>query len=382
MDKIPENKNNDELLIKEIADKNLTAENKFLIENGFKNLKRNLRLLLKFDKNKEKALSVLKANKLKKLSKKYLEKIEKLGFQEQNAFLISKGHLNNQTNCKKLEKFNGDKDKALEALNKKTLKDLKNKVISQEINKLGYKTQNESLISNGYTKLDLNLKILKRSKGIFKKALKIIKKKCEKKKIKETLKDIISPDSWNKKMNKELKLKLKEEYKSWFLTEIQPNTKIVYVDGVNLIMSNKHIRNLFLKNKSKDAEKILNDLASEFVKLFNIEELVIVFDKINQPLNTNVGSCKFSTKFACPNFKTTEEALYNWVGGLSNYDNVLIVSSDLGLQMKLKEKGVKMTMKVTCWVNVLKKKLGKEKFKKMFSIEGIESEMKSLSIEK
>ena len=125
-------------------------------------------------------------------------------------------------------------------------------------------------------------------------------------------------------MNKELKLKLKEEYKSWFLTEIQPNTKIVYVDGVNLIMSNKHIRNLFLKNKSKDAEKILNDLASEFVKLFNIEELVIVFDKINQPLNTNVGSCKFSTKFACPNFKTTEEALYNWVGGLSNYDNVLI----------------------------------------------------------
>ena len=41
-----------------------------------------------------------------------------------------------------------------------------------------------------------------------------------------------------------------------------------------------------------------------------------------------------------------------------------------------------MTIKVTCWVNVLKKKLGKEKFKKMFSIEGIESEMKSLSIEK
>ena len=65
-----------------------------------------------------------------------------------------------------------------------------------------------------------------------------------------------------------------------------------------------------------------------------------------------------------------------------NQIDSLIVSSDLGLQMKLKEKGVKMTMKVTCWVNVLKKKLGKEKFMKMFSIEGIESEMKSLSIEK
>ena len=399
-----ENKNSqtlikEDLVLKEITEQNLTTQNQFLVDNGFKKLKRNLRFLLKYEKNQEKALAALKEKKLScktpkndKKAKKWQERIEKNGHQEQNAFLISKGYNNIHKNCKKLEKFNGDKEKALEALirldeklkkTKNAEKEKKDKLSIEEIDKLGYSTQNEGLFSKGFTKPKLNLKVLVKTKGIFEAALKLIQKKCEKKMLRKLLKDNISSDSWDKKkLDPEIKQKLTEELKTWVLQEIMPNTKIVYLDGVNIFFTNTNIRNLCLQQKAKEAESIISQLAIEFGKLFGIEQLVLVYDKTNNPSNTEIGSQKFSVCSASPNFKTSEEALVEWIGGLNQLDNVLVVTSDLGLQVKLKDKGVKMIMKTGVWFSIIKTKIGKENYKKIMPKGKIENEMKNLKINK
>ena len=374
-------KDKDELLLKEIADQNLIAQNQYLVDNGFCKLKRNLKFLLNFEKNQENALAALKEkntswkNKDENCLKKLQERIEKMNFQDQNAFLVSKGFQKIRKNFKKLEKFNGDKDKALESLikqrekcmnMKKRFKEAKDKIFSEEIIKLGYSLQNETLMSKGFTNPRLNLKVLTKSKGDILKALELIQKKCEIRELKSKLRGDVSPDSMKKRHERENKKNLREEFKTWLLKEVKPNTKIVYLDGNNMFFVNSFIRKLCLNHKTKEAEILIGELAIEFGKIFGIDQLVLLFDTTNNLSRTTIGSLKFSVCSASPNFKTSDDALVDWMDG-SAHDDILIVTSDLGLQIRLKEKGVKMIMKTGCWFKILKDKLGEEIFSKIIS---------------
>jgi len=73
------------------------------------------------------------------------------------------------------------------------------------------------------------------------------------------------------------------------------------------------------------------------------------------------------------------------MGGLSALENVLVVTSDVGLQIRLKEKGVKMIMRPGAWFKVIKSKFGEEKYKQIVSAEKYEeldAKMVDLKIKK
>ena len=231
-----ENKNyaynpNLESVLKEINDLNLSAQNQYLVDNGFNKLKRNLKFLIKYDKDQEKALNALKEKmnswgggckkKDENWIKQWQEKIDKNGLKEQNAYLVSNGFDNLRRNFKKLEKFEGDKEKALNALiklkykwelMKKAYNDEKQKILLNEINKLGYSSQNEILISKGFTNLKLNLKVLLKCKGVLEKSLNLVNKRCEIRELKKLFKVDESHKLNAKKVHDpELRKKLKEE---------------------------------------------------------------------------------------------------------------------------------------------------------------------------
>ena len=452
-----ENKNyaynpNLESVLKEINDLNLSAQNQYLVDNGFNKLKRNLKFLIKYDKDQEKALNALKEKmnswgsgckkkdenwikqwqekidkngfreqnaylvsngfdnllrnfkKLKKFNgdqekalnalkekmnswgsgckkkdenwiKQWQEKIDKNGLKEQNAYLVSNGFDNLRRNFKKLEKFEGDKEKALNALiklkykwelMKKAYNDEKQKILLNEINKLGYSSQNEILISKGFTNLKLNLKVLLKCKGVLEKSLNLVNKRCEIRELKKLFKVDESHKLNAKKVHdQELRKKLKEEIKSSLIREIDQSAKTIYLDGNNLLFLNPIIRKLCLQQKRIKAENAIEELAIEFSMTFGIHHLVLIFDKTNNPKTLEIGSLKFTVCSAIPNFNTSDDALVNLISGLSSHDDILIITSDLDLQIRLKEKGVKMIMKSGCWFKIMKEKL--EKFNEIIS---------------
>jgi hypothetical protein len=385
----------------------LTAQNKYLIDQGFTRLKRNLKYLLKFDKDQEKALAALKEKNGKhhhhkkgkyesceEKEKKWQEKLEKSKFQEQHTYLTSKGFTNLRRNFKKLEKFNGDKDKALEALLKREekyknrpSKEEKEKNAAEEILKLGYFAQNQALVAKGFTKINRNLKMLIKAAGDVDATLKRVSDKEEKRQLRKKMKEDISPEEKAKKrFERDEKKKLKEELKSWLQSELKAEAKIVYLDGNNMLFVDDKIRKLCLKHKGKQAEKLIADLAMEIGKSLGIEQIVLIFDRTKNVYSQTFGSLKFSVCSASPNFKTSDDALVDWMGGLSaSINNILIVTSDVGLQIRLKEKGVKMIMKSGAWFKVLQAKLGEEVYKKIIDVGTVDIndvDLKNLNINK
>jgi len=123
-----------------------------------------------------------------------------------------------------------------------------------------------------------------------------------------------------------------------------------FVDG--------YLRKLCLKGKSKETEKIIADLALELCKLLGIKECILVYDRTKNCYNVNTDSLKFTVCSASPNFKTSDDALVEWMVGLSAPENVLVVTSDKGLQIRLVEKGIKKLMKTGPFFKLLKEKLG------------------------
>jgi len=454
-----------EEILKEIKDRNLSAQNNYLEANGFTKLKRNLKFLIKFNGDQEKALEALKNKKEThdgksgkcgdEQEKVFLEKIEQSGYSEQNNFLISKGFTKTKRNYKKLAKFNGDKDLALQALTKckekwnhgsskeekekffqekieqsgfseqnnfliskgftklrlnykilskvngdKDLalekitkrtekfknslsKDERRKKIFEELETLGYSSQNKILESKGFTKPKKNLKMLIKAKGDFEKALKKIKEHCEKKQLRKLMKEENTSEQKNdKKLEKEERQKIKEDLKSWLLDEIKPGTKIAYLDGNNMLFVDENLRKLCLSHKRSEAERLLVDLAKEMGKICNLEEIIVIFDTTKNIYNQTIGSLKLSVCSARPNFETSDDALVVWMDGLSAFDSTLIVTSDVGLQIRLKEKGVKMIMKSGPWFKILKAKLSEEAFQKILNAKDSldETQMKNLSL--
>ena len=388
----------DELLLKQITDLNLTDQNKYLIDKGFSKLKRNLKVLLNSGNDKEKALAYLNERKgkcivVKKKRNKntnWQEKIEEKNFKVQNEFLISKGFTEIRRNFKQLEKFNGEIDKALEALIKreeknknKLSKEEKMKKTEEEIKSLGFTAQNELLISKGYTKFKVNLKLLIKVKGDQDLALKSIQQRYDKLELKRKQKKEMTPEEREKKkIDREIKNKLKGELVSFLLTEVKSNTKVLYLDGNNMLFVDDLIRKLCLKKKGKEAEKLISELSQEFCKLFNIEKCVLVFDRTKNIYDVNSNSLKFTVCSASPNFKTSDDALVEWMDGLSAKDNVLVITSDVGLQIRLKEKGVNMIMKTGRWFKIIKQKLGDDKYSQVLNKDNILDKMKECNIEK
>ena len=165
--------------------------------------------------------------------------------------------------------------------------------------------------------------------------------------------------------DQELRKKLKEEIKSSLIREIDKSAKTIYLYGNNLLFLNPIIRKLCLQQKRIKAENAIEELAIEFSMTFGIHHLVLIFDKTNNPKTLEIGSLKFTVCSAIPNFNTSDDALVNLISGLSSHDDILIITSDLDLQIRLKEKGVKMIMKSGCWFKIMKEKL--EKFNEIIS---------------
>jgi hypothetical protein len=395
----------------EIAKLGYSKQNEFLVSKGHTNARFNLKALVEFTGDQDKALEKL-IKKLEKgekgdggekwrkhrggnseeKKKRNQEEIVKLGYSKQHEFLVSKGFTDAKFNLKALIKFNGDQEKALEKVAKKQERGKKSKEErlkkkEEKIVKLGFSKQHEYLVSKGFTDVKLNLKFLRRSGGDQEKAMKQIQEKSEVKEIKRKRKDEMSPGERDKrKIDRETKKKLKEDLSSFLLNEIKPNTKIIYLDGNNMLFVDNCIRKMCLNNKRALAEKCISDLAVEFAKILGVEQCVLVFDHTKNVSNVNVGSLKFTVCSASPNFKTSDDALVDWMGGLSALENVLVVTSDVGLQIRLKEKGVKMLMKSGAWFKVVKPKLGDEKYAKIVEIEKdfemVDTKMVDLSIKK
>ncbi len=117
----------------EIANNNLIEQNQFLVENGFIKLKQNLKFLLKHNKDQEKALAALLDKKYVKQQFKgkknemelpYRKKIEENNLSEQNNFLFNNGFCKSKRNFKKLIKYYGNQELALESLIKNNEKQL------------------------------------------------------------------------------------------------------------------------------------------------------------------------------------------------------------------------------------------------------------------
>lgn len=84
--------------------------------------------------------------------------------------MVSQGFVKEKKNFKLLQKFNGDKDQVLAKLQAKKCgkggkKAEKQQKILAEIEKAGFATQNQQLVSMGYDKVKKNFKLLSKTGG-------------------------------------------------------------------------------------------------------------------------------------------------------------------------------------------------------------------------
>jgi len=189
----------------------------------------------------------------------------------------------------------------------------------------------------------------------------------------------------DKKLDHETRMKLKGEIEPSLLKEIKQGTKTIYLDGNNMLFVDEKLRKLSLNHKRSLAERLIANLATEFGKKNGLENIILIFDKTNNVYSQSFDSLKLSVCSATPNFKTSDDALVDWMGGLSAFDSTLIVTSDVGLQIRLKEKGVQMIMKSGAWFKLVKKTLSEEKYAEIVSLADMDTninEMKNLSINK
>ena len=131
-------------------------QNAYLISQGYEKLSKNLKALRKSKGDQEEALKllVLKQKKQNEKLDSIIEKTKTLNFEPQMDYLISKGFKNIKKNFKLLTLFNGDQEKALIKLSKS-----KNKPnIEEEIKGLGYEKENAALVAKGFSNLKKNLK--------------------------------------------------------------------------------------------------------------------------------------------------------------------------------------------------------------------------------
>lgn len=345
--KAKERENRIELKIEKLGIKNQVDE---LMKAGFEK-KDAVKALKKNDKNLEKSLTYLKEGQGKRLKKKeILEKIETLGLKEQIDILLQLG-LRLKKAYRELESNNFDANKAKESLLGKGLK--------QRDNKYFQKCREECKIEK-YKQLFPNDENYDWAKF-----------KEEKKKLRLAKK----LESLEIKQCKDLK---KEERQKCIQEEIQEGIHTVYVDGNNLFCVDSRIRKLFIRHKIKKAEEKIFLLTFNYFKLMKVPQVILVFDNAKNCFVKESDGLKLVVCSANPNFKTSDDALVVWSGGISasDKDKVLFVTSDRGLMDRLIEKGITKIMKSGRFIDIAKSKIGQELFDSFFEKEEKKEEEK------
>ncbi len=368
----------------EIAINNLIKENQFLVENGFIKLKKNLKFLLKYDKDQEKALAALLSKKYEKkelkgskLEKELLfqKKIEETNFSEQNNFLLKCGFCNPKRKFKKLFEYDGNQDLALESLikhNEKQIirKEEKQMNCLQELEKQEFSTRHQELVSKGFTDPKLNLRLLVKYKGDLNKVLNKIEGNYEKKQPRNNVREGLSIEKiQNMSICKEVKKKFKEENGNICTKKIDSEINQMYLDGNNMLFVDEKLRKLCLSRRKSVSEKLIANLAIELGKKLGLEEIILIFDNSKNIYKTTIDSLNLCVVSAKPDYETSDDALVNWMEKKESFENILIVTSDIGLQSRLKDKGVKHIIKSGNWFKLVKENIGQENYNMIVSNE-------------
>ncbi len=259
---------------------------------------------------------------------------------------------------------------------------------------LGFQTQNEFLMQNGFLRLGQNLKVLQKCDGDQVKAFEILTGKKQKKidRIKNQL-SILTNDSKNTNHENSLmyggdnfeckwKGRKYQKYKqinnfdnngNLLSEEIKENINKVFLDGNNMLFVHPPIRKLCIKGKRREAEELLVKHTCDFIKETYIKNIIVVFDEtdfIIKPTSTfesifqdfsnyNLVTENYNQNFslevisARPAFVTSDDLLVA-VCEDQEKENTLFVTSDKGLQKRLYEKGVKEVMTSGTWFKFLK----------------------------
>ncbi len=433
----PKNKANLEEKLKALG---FEKQNKALLENGYTNLKKNLKLLKLYEGGLEQVLNHYHHNKQHKYEQ-LMNLIEAKGFGKENLILIENMFTKLRRNLKLLVKFNGDVEKILAVYNEKKEEKVKNlravceekgvlkefeellkkgnkpkKIVKimkiyqwdgaktekhfdskkqkesffeEQIKNLGYETQNKVLVEKGFKHLKKNLKLLQIYEGNLEKVLEVYKKKSQKgKKIEEKIakfniskefhellakNGLLKPKKvfnvlvkYNGDLNEASKhLERKQVHKEFSIKEWNEKIHVVYLDGNNMLFVNEFIRKLYLLNKKKEAEGVLCEIAKNLSRKKGIEKVVLIFDQGNfvdkeeEIVLENGKKMKFLIRKA-GEMKNSDDAIVGMVEKEEHGKNLMVVTGDLELRRRLIEKGVKLLMGPKVWFGVAKKELGEE----------------------
>jgi rRNA-processing protein FCF1 len=155
----------------------------------------------------------------------------------------------------------------------------------------------------------------------------------------------------------------KERLAHPLLTEVwDDNTRHLYLDGNNMLFVVPAIRNIVIRGGShrQTAETRLASLAQHFASASSpkgLEATTLVYD--NTPLEYSQEM--ITVRSARPSFATSDDALVQWSAEHGNPKELLVVTSDKGLQERLFERGVPV-MKPGKWFKVVEGILGTELF--------------------
>ena len=308
-----------------------------------------------------------------------LEQITALRYQELNNKLVESGFDKIRRNFILLKKNNGDLETVLKILNEKMIKKAlrlekrkeRELLGSERVKKTEKRSRSEKPLRRDKRgvkladsiipedRIDLKLEEITKSGELApkeKREKRIRKERCEKSE---------KAERRTKKEKKErpVREEIAKKYEEWPTTGV---TK-VFLDGNNMLFADKFLLKLRLKRQQRQAEEALSKLASNFASRIGNFHTVLVFDTIKIPtskatiFSTEGGKVlEFETCEARPKYSTSDDALVEWMGSQSKSEECLVVTSDRGLQLRLKEKGVTHLMKTGNWFRLVKTVLGEE----------------------
>lgn len=271
--------------------------------------------------------------------------------------------------------------------------------IMEEIKSMGYYDMNQRLLESGFQKLSQNLSLLRRSNGDVEHALQILNERKNKRTKKHDEEDSsesaeeeqgLSPNDQNQKVprskhrfqrehskrkDKERSDKLDKPkrkdgasivnaYEEW-----PGSVRRVFLDGNNMLFVDNSIRKLRLARKQKEAERALANVGFEFAKGRANFHTVLVYDNTKQcsknVIHVGDQALNYEICSAGPQYKTSDDALVDWMSKEQNVADCLIVTSDRELQLRLKDKGLTHIMKTGNWFRLVKSALGADVYDKL-----------------
>lgn len=258
-----------------------------------------------------------------------------------------------------------------------------------EIIRLGYQQKNQKLIDAGFNNLKLNLSLLQKTKGNLEQVFQILSERCSKRaQDDEDVESEEESDSSTHTQNFPLNLQQSTQLPDYNVSDIKAKQKLegykrsqrtetvsnydvwpdevrkVFLDGNNMLFVDKSIRKLRLSQRQKEAERTLANLAYAFAGGKMNFHTVLVFDNTQQCVKDWIQAgdkpLEFMVCSANPHYKTSDDALVDWLAREQNLKECLVVTSDRELQQRLKNLGPLHIMKTGNWFSIVRAAIGPE----------------------